>query len=126
MSSVQRFAEALQELERNRDLNAFLRLFSDRVRLLRPEVQEDEYGKSGTSEFWQAYLGTFERISSTFLRLEQSGSLAELEWIGEGHLSTGRQVSYRGVSLLEFDDSGLVSRFATYYDTAAFLTAPSE
>ena len=121
MTSTQRFADALQELERTRSLDPFLELFSDEVQLLRPEGRGDTRGKDGAARFWQTYLDQFEEIGSTFSRLAESGSLGELEWSGDGRLRTGRAVSYRGVSLLELDEDGLVRRFATYYDTAAFL-----
>ena len=43
-----------------------------------------------------------------------------LEWTSTGHLTTGAEISYRGVSVLDFDAGGRVTRFTTYYDTAAF------
>lgn len=124
-SSAQQFADALQDFERTRDLDPFLEVFSDEVHLVRPEGRGDEQGKDGARRFWQAYLDQFDEIGSTFSRVTQSGALGELEWTGEGRLRTGRPVSYRGVSLLELDDAGLVRRFATYYDTAAFLAPPA-
>jgi ketosteroid isomerase-like protein len=121
---VQQFADRLQELERTRDLDAFLGVFADDVHLVRPEGRGDAQGLDGARRFWQAYLDQFQDIASTFSRTVGSGSLGELEWTGEGRLPTGRSVSYRGVSLLELDDEGRVTRFATYYDTAAFLAPP--
>ncbi|MDP9496635.1 MAG: nuclear transport factor 2 family protein [Actinomycetota bacterium] len=122
MSTAQRFADALQELERTRDLDAFVQMFSDEAHLVRPEGRGDVTGKDGARQFWQAYLDQFDEIGSRFSRIEQDGRLGELEWTGTGRLRTGRPLSYAGVSLLEVDDDGLVTRFATYYDTAAFLT----
>jgi len=121
MSYAQQFADALQELERSRELEVFLAVFAEDVRLLRPEVSGEENGRDGARRFWQTYLDQFDEIASTFSRVEQSERLGELEWTGEGRLRTGRQVSYQGVSLLELEDAGLVRRFATYYDTAAFV-----
>ena len=125
MTSAQQFADALHQLEDDRDLDRFLAQFAEDAHLVRPEGRGDEHGHDGARRFWQAYLDQFERISSTFSRVEQSGALGELEWTGDGTLRTGRPVSYRGVSLLELDDAGLVRRFATYYDTAAFLVPPA-
>ncbi len=93
---------------------------------MRPGGRGDEHGRDGARRFWQAHLEQFHEVGSTFSRREESGRLGELEWTGEGFLRTGRPVSYRGVSLLELDDAGLVRRFATYYDTAAFLAPPAE
>ena len=53
--------------------------------------------------------------------MADQGDLGVLEWTSTGTLTTGREVSYAGVSLLEFSGD-LVQRFATYYDTAAFVS----
>ena len=121
MTDVNQFADALQQLERSRDLDPFLEQFAEQAELLRPEPGRAEHGRDGARRYWQAYLDQFEQISSEFGRLEQDGRLAELEWTGRGRLGTGREITYAGVSLLALDDAGLVTRFATYYDTSAFL-----
>ena len=123
MSRAQTFAEALQRLESDRDLDAFLERFADGARLVRPEPGSEEQGLEGARRFWQTYLDQFDEISSRFHRVVDAEALGELEWVSEGRLRTGRPVSYAGVSLLEHDGDGKVARFATYYDTAAF-TAP--
>ena len=120
MSSVKQFADALQKLESDRDLDAFVQVFSPDVTLVRPESGSEESSQEGARKFWETYLAQFSEIKSTFSRLEESAPLGELEWQSEGTLKTGRSIRYRGVSLLELDDAGLVRRFATYYDTAAF------
>jgi ketosteroid isomerase-like protein len=126
MSRAQQFADALQQLEQDRDLDAFLERFADDVRLFRPEAGGQESGVEGARRFWQAYLDQFEEIGSTFDRVVDADALGELEWVGAGRLRSGRPVSYAGVSLLEHDDAGKVVRFATYYDTAAFTTPTAD
>ncbi len=122
MSRAEQFADALNRLERGRDLDAFLDQFADGVLLVRPEPGSHETGVDGARRFWQAYLDQFERIDSTFGRLVDAEALSELEWVGDGRLASGRSVRYAGVSLLEHDSAGKVTRFATYYDTVAFMT----
>lgn len=129
MSRAQQFADALQTLERDEDLDAFLERFSPDVQLVRPEHVHSEKGQQaqgieGARAYWQAYLAQFSEIASTFSRVVDAEALGELEWVSRGTLSTGRQIEYAGVSLLEHDEDGKVTRFATYYDTAAF-TSPS-
>ena len=123
MSRAREFADALQRLEQDRDLDAFLSRFADDVTLLRPEPGGQEQGADGARRFWQAYLDQFETIASSFGRLVDAERYAELEWVSEGRLRTGRDIAYAGVSLLEHDDAGAVVRFATYYDTSAFTTS---
>ena len=53
-------------------------------------------------------------------RIAEAGDEGVLEWRSTGRLSAGRDIDYQGVSLLTFDGDR-VSRFATYYDTAAFI-----
>ncbi len=120
MSRAQQFADALNRLESDRDLDAFLTQFADDVELLRPEPGGAEQGLEGARRFWSAYLAQFDEIASRFSRVVDAERLGELEWVSEGRLATGRPVSYAGVSLLEHDDGGKVRRFATYYDTVPF------
>ena len=116
------FAEALQTFEQDRDLDTFARVFAPDAELLRPEQRAGEQGEDGVRAFWQQYLDQFASIRSEFSRVVEAGQLGELEWTSKGSLGSGpegTEVEYEGVSLLEFDDQGRVSRFATYYDTAA-------
>ena len=113
------FAEALQTFEQDRDLDAFARVFAPDAELLRPEQRAGEQGEDGVRAFWQQYLDQFASIRSEFSRVVEAGQLGELEWTSKGSFGGGTEVEYEGVSLLEFDDQGRVSRFATYYDTAA-------
>ncbi|CAA9413444.1 nuclear transport factor 2 family protein [uncultured Nocardioides sp.] len=112
------FASALQQLEGG-DEDALLAQFADSVTLFRPEVKHQE-GESDPQAFWKAYRDQFSDISTEFTHVAEAGDIAMLEWESTGTLTTDRPISYRGVSLLTFDDDGKVSRFATYYDTAAF------
>ena len=125
MSRAQQFADALNRLESDKDLDAFLAQFSDDAELLRPEPGAREQGVDGARRYWQAYLDQFDEIASRFSRVVDADRLGELEWVSEGRLTTGRPISYAGVSLLEHDDAGKVTRFATYYDTVPFVEPAS-
>lgn len=117
---AQRFADALQSFERSGDADELLEQFADGAELGRPGADRGDTGTDASS-FWEAYRSQFSELSTTFSAVDEVGSRGILEWTSTGSLSTGRDIEYRGVSLLTFDDDGSVSRFATYYDTAAFL-----
>jgi ketosteroid isomerase-like protein len=119
--TAQDFADRLQRLEADRDLEAFLGLFAEDVELRRPEQGADEHGLDGARRFWQAYLDQFDDIASKFSRMVDAERIGELEWTSQGSLRTGQRITYAGCSLLEHDRDGKVARFATYYDTAAFV-----
>jgi len=116
----QLFESALQRLDETGDLDDLLARFSDGAELHRPEVDTQE-ATADAEAFWKAYRAQFDEISTEFTHRSETDQHAALEWQSRGRLAAGRDITYRGVSLLAFDDTGLVTRFATYYDTAAFL-----
>ena len=120
---AQSFAAALQDLERTQDVDRFVSgTFADDVELVRPETGQRERGTGGATQFWQQYVDQFEEIRSEFDRVVE-GDVAVLEWTSTGRLNGGSDISYRGVSVLDFDGDGRVTRFAAYYDTMPFSAA---
>ena len=117
---TQRFADALQKLESSGDTTDLVEQFADGAELTRPEADRSD-SETDPSAFWDAYRSQFDSIETTFSVVDEAGDRGVLEWSSTGSLASGRDIDYRGVSLLTFDDSDKVSRFATYYDTAAFL-----
>ena len=121
---AQAFADALQQLEQNSDVERFVAaVFASDVELVRPESQQALTGNSGAQAFWEQYLDYFQTIRSEFSRVVDSGTLGVLEWTSTGQLASGADITYAGVSILDFNSEGRVSRFATYYDTAPFSEA---
>lgn len=118
------FAAALHALEGGGDLDTFVAVFADDVELHRPETQQQLEGPDGARTFWRQYLATFDRVSSDFSRVVD-GRVGVLEWTSTGQRNGGADITYAGVSLLDFDDDGLVTRFATYFDTQAFGATPA-
>lgn len=121
---TEQFADALHALEDGGDLDTFVAVFADDVELYRPETQQRLAGSSGARAFWQQYLATFDQVRSDFRRVVD-GEVGVLEWTSTGRLADGADITYAGVSLLDFDESGRVTRFATYFDTQAFGPEPA-
>ena len=117
---AQRFADALSSFESSGEAADLLAQFGEGAELSRPEADRGDAGTDAAG-FWEAYRAQFGELSTTFSSVEEAGDLGVLEWRSTGTLSTGRSIDYRGVSLLHFGDDDTVTRFATYYDTAAFL-----
>lgn len=123
---AQAFADAVQQLEKDGDIDTFVQSqFADDAQLLRPEVGQQVSGTDGARSYWQQYLGQFGDISSSFDRITGTDGVGILEWTSSGTLAAGGSIDYRGVSLLDFDGAGKVTRFATYFDTAPFAGTPS-
>ena len=119
---AQHFAEALQRYEQDRDVDRFVGdVFTDDAELFRPEQEQALRGRDGARQFWQQYRDQFGEVRSEFDRVVEGGDLGVLEWRSDGSRAGGGAISYRGVSLLDFDGEGRVRRFANYFDTAAFV-----
>jgi ketosteroid isomerase-like protein len=116
----QLFEAALHRLDETGDPADLLARFSAGAELHRPEVDHQTATKDAEA-FWTAYRTQFDKLSTEFTHRTENDQYAALEWESTGRLAAGRDISYRGVSLLALDDTGKVTRFATYYDTAAFL-----
>ena len=117
-SVTTRFIDALGTLESSNDPSQIVSLFAEGAELSSPEVSGRT--TSEPQQFWEAYRAQFGDVRSEFGTVDDSGRTAVLEWTSQGTLATGRPIKYAGVSLLTVDDDK-VSRFATYYDTAAFV-----
>ena len=116
----QLFEAALHRLDESGDPADILSRFADGAELHRPEVDTQTSTKDADA-LWSAYRKQFDSLSTEFTHRTETEQHAALEWETKGRLSAGRDITYRGVSLLTLDESGQVTRFATYYDTAAFL-----
>ncbi|WBQ08334.1 nuclear transport factor 2 family protein [Kribbella sp. CA-293567] len=123
--NLQRFRQALTDFESSGAVDELTELFGETAELERPEVGSHHSRTSSPEEFWQAYRAQFDEIASTFTRSAAGAQLAVLEWTADGKLAGGTPIRYAGVSLLEYADDGRISRFATYFDTAAFITTGS-
>lgn len=115
-----RFMQKLQHTEETGAIEPLVALFSDDAELINLAMPEPLKGKEGVYRFWDKYLSVFARIHSKFTNVVESNDTSVLEWVSKGTLSTSEEITYRGVSVLEFDN-GQVHRFRTYYDSAAFL-----
>lgn len=121
-SRTNEFAQALNAFEKG-DPDALLSMFADDATLERPEQTGSGSGTdAGAKNFWETYQAQFTTVSSEFTRVAEAGDEGVLEWRSNATLTTGRDITYAGVSLLTFE-SDRIARFATYYDTAAFITA---
>lgn len=122
--TAERFIEALTQAETSKDPGPLVELFSEKADLANLALHvESSKDKHEVLEFWTRYLESFKSIRSTFTRKVAEGKIAVLEWEAAGEVRTGAHVEYRGVSILELDESGRISAFRSYYDSAALVSS---
>ena len=120
---TEQFMQALQTTEQTRDPAPLVALFAPDSRLNNLTTRTWE-GVEGAREFWETYLGNFETIRSTFFHSSDNGQTGVMEWEAKGQLRGGHDLSYRGVSVIEYVGEQ-VQAFRTYYDSAAFIKPES-
>ncbi|WP_232337809.1 nuclear transport factor 2 family protein [Deinococcus arboris] len=122
--TTQAFMAALQNAEASGQLDDLLALHAEEV-TLRNLSAHSWQGLDGARDFWQTYLDNFDQIHSEFSRSQEASGLGLMEWEATGQLKGGRDIAYRGVSLIDLQD-GKVTAFRTYYDSAAFVVPAAE
>ena len=110
---AEKFVEALNKLESDRDLETIAGLFSDECEI--GNVVTDK--SSNAREFWETYRKNFDEVNSEFKNKVYGKGNAALEWTTSGKTSKGEEFEYSGVSILEFDEDK-ITRFHAYFDPA--------
>lgn len=119
MTITEEFMAALQTAEQSGDTGPLVGLHAPDV-TVRNLTDKTWEGQDGAGEFWQTYLGNFDDIRSEFSNHREADGLGVMEWTATGHLKGGREIQYRGTSLIDIE-GGKVKAFRTYYDSAAFV-----
>lgn len=115
-ATVERFVESLWRLEsEDRELDPLVELFAADSVTSNVSIAKRYEGTEGAREFWGQYRNVFGRMRSQFRNRIVADGVAALEWQTEGELSTGKAITYEGVSILEIAD-GQVTRFQAYFD----------
>ena len=117
---TERFVTALHQLHTDRDAEGLVALFSEDATLAKLGHQHEAHGPEGARQFWDDYRAVFDDIEATFTHTISDDSSVALEWTSTGSLSGGHPFSYDGISVLQADGHQ-ISRFRTYYDSAAFV-----
>ena len=122
--TTDRFVETLLKAEQTGDPGPLSQLYAADSECKNLANDEPAKGVEGAKTFWGDYLKAFQSIKSDFHNVLATDQFAVLEWISKGELPSGKPISYRGVSVLEYEGDK-VKRFHSYYDSAAFVVAPA-
>ena len=116
------FATALQTFEKDGDVAAFAALFADDAVTQRFDARGERRGE--VQAFWDEYRAQFQSISTTFYDVVEGADRFALEWTSEGTLADGRDINYRGVTVIDLSGD-TITKLSTYYDSAQFAAIPA-
>ena len=109
---AKQFIDALHKLERDRDLETIVGLFSENCEV--GNVVTDDKDISA-EKFWSSYRESFGEVESTFRNEIITGDATALEWTTSGTSGEGHEFKYDGVSILEIEGDK-ITRFHAYFD----------
>ena len=118
------FADALQQFEKDGDLAPLVRLFSADAVTQRFDARGERRGE--VESFWREYHEQFQTVTTTFYAVVEGQDSVALEWSSEATLANGRPITYRGVTVVDFDGGDTIVTLRTYYDSAQFAIAPAD
>lgn len=105
-------------------VEALAGLFAENAFLRNPIVEHG--GREQIAAFWRTYRASFGTVQSSFSHITTDDHCAGLFWRSTGTGAHGQPVDYDGVTLLEFDESGKITRFHGYFDSRQVrVEAPS-
>ena len=119
---AENFIEALHGLEDGSDEEAdqLAMLYSEDATLTNAALElggKKIEGRDAIMRFWVEYKAELGQAHSKFHHITTSDHAAGLFWTTEGRNPQNEPIHYHGVSLLEFDEMGLIKFFRGYYDT---------
>lgn len=118
------FADALQQFEKDGDVSSFASSFAPDALTQRFDARGERRGE--VEAFWQEYHDQFETVATVFSNVVESDDVFALEWSSEATLASGRAITYRGVTVVDFGGTERVTALRTYYDSAQFAVAPAD
>ena len=115
---AKQFIEALHDLENGDESEAdkISMLFADEAVLANAALEltgKKAEGRDAIHRFWVEYKNTLGQARSDFHHITTDQNSAGLFWTTSAEGST----HYHGATLLQFDESGLITFFRGYYDT---------
>jgi ketosteroid isomerase-like protein len=119
--AARRFIGQLDRLEQG-DPDAaddLLALFAEDAHLSNPIIERaggERVGRDAIADFWRNYRGSFGHIHSEFYDVTAGDQSAGLFWRSKGAGPDGQALSYEGVTLLNFDDGGRITRLKGFFD----------
>jgi len=111
-NTAKQFIDALHRLERDRDLETIVGLFSEDCEIGNVVTENKDIG---VKEFWTSYRESFGEVESTFRNEIITGGATALEWTTSGTNGEGHEFEYDGVSILEIEGDK-ITRFHAYFD----------
>jgi steroid Delta-isomerase len=81
------------------------------------------HGHEQIGQFITGIMSGFETVGLTEDHVFVNGNSAAVKWTGRGRTRTGRDITFEGIDVLEFNDIGKITLLRAYWDPAPVMAA---
>jgi ketosteroid isomerase-like protein len=112
---AENFINALHKLEETGEPAEITALYAENAEIVNVVSPKKFTGTEGARDFWTRYRETFGEMRSEFRNKIVSENRAALEWTTRGISRENHEITYSGVTILEFKDDK-ISRSCAYFN----------
>ncbi len=103
------------------DADAFANTFAEDGTTHDPVGSAAITGRDALREFFQSICKNFKSLSLTEDSVFVAGNGAAIKWTGHGTSTTGREVKFQGVDVLEVNENGKIKTVHAYWNPAEMI-----
>lgn len=112
---AEKFINALRKLEETGESEEIGNLYADSSEITNVVSPHKFQGIKGARDFWTKYRETFGEMRSEFRNQIVTDKSAALEWTTRGTSKDNNEITYSGVTILEFEGDK-ISRSCAYFN----------
>ncbi|HEX8396325.1 MAG TPA: nuclear transport factor 2 family protein [Pyrinomonadaceae bacterium] len=112
---AENFINALRKLEETGEPAEIAALYAENAEIVNVVSPKKFTGIEGAREFWTRYRETFGEMRSEFRNKIVNETSAALEWTTRGISKENHEITYSGVTILEFKGDK-ISRSCAYFN----------
>ena len=112
---AENFINALRKLEETGEPAEIAALYAENAEIVNVVSPKKFTGDAGAREFWTRYRETFGEMRSEFRNKIVNETSAALEWTTRGISKENHEITYSGVTILEFKGDK-ISRSCAYFN----------
>ena len=103
------------------DAEAFANTFAENGTTYDPEGSPAITGREALREFFQSICSNFKSVSLDEDSVFVAGNGAAVKWTGRGTSTSGKQVKFEGIDVLEVNDDGKIQTIHAYWNPAEMI-----
>lgn len=112
---IGKFINALHKLEETGDPAEIAALYAENAEIVNVVSPKKFTGAEGARDFWTRYRETFGEMRSEFRNKIVNETSAALEWTTRGISKENHEITYSGVTILEFKGD-TITRSCAYFN----------